>query len=342
MPSSVSEVSTASVSGTSAAPGTSAANGSDAARSGPYASPVDVERFGEYRVRRDPGDERPMYRFEGRISTDGSTPFAAEAGRYHIYSGWFCPWAQRVTIAHALAGLDEVVSVSHVNGRRDARGWAFREQYGPDPVNGFTLLRDAYDATEPDFDGHVSVPTLWDRTTGTVASNQFKTIGIDLATQFGALATPLIETYPVHLAAEIEELDSWIGPGVNWGVYPAAARAPSGAAARSTLLDAFAELEQRLSSSRFLLGEQVTEADIRLYVTLARYDLGANADRTINAGLAEFPNLWAYARDLYSIPAFHDTTDFTTYAAVAAWNAPARRGKDVSNMLSRSLSKAGV
>ncbi len=193
------------------------ASGQPAPPAGPFASPVDTDRFGSYTIRRDPGDQRPLYRFEGRISTDGSTTFAAEAGRYHLYSGWFCPWAQRVTIVHALAGLDDVVSLSYVDFGRDARGWAFRETYGADPVNGFTLLRQAYDATEADFDGHVSVPTLWDRVTGTVASNQFRTMGIDLATQFGALATSLIETYPADLAADIEDLDSWIGPAVNQG-----------------------------------------------------------------------------------------------------------------------------
>ena len=198
--------------------------------------------------------------------------------------------------------------MSYVDGRRDARGWAFRASNGPDPVNGFTLLREAYDATEPGFDGHVSVPTLWDRTTGTVASNQFATIGIDLATQFRAFATPSIDTYPAELAADIEALDRWIGPAVNQGVNAAAADTPAGRAARTALLDAFAELERRLSNDRFLLGERVTEADIRLFVTLVRYDAGANADRTISPGLDTFPNLWAYARDLYAIPAFRSTT----------------------------------
>src|ERR1700749_1620846 len=115
----------------------------------PLASPVDIARYGDYRITHRPAAERPLYRFEGRISTDGSTPFAAAAGRYHVYSGWFCPWAQRGTIVHVLAGLGDVVSVSYVDGRRDARGWAFRGETGPDPVNGFTLLREAYDATEP-------------------------------------------------------------------------------------------------------------------------------------------------------------------------------------------------
>ena len=203
-------------------------------RADAFASAVDTERFGEYRIIQQPDDPRPLYRFEGRISNDGSTPYAAEAGRYHIYSGWFCPWAQRVTIAHALAGLEDVISVSYVDGARDGRGWAFRSTYGPDPVNGFTLLREAYDATEPGFDGHVSVPTLWDRVTGRVVSNQFRTIGIDLATQFGALATPVIDTYPADLADEIEQLDAWIGPNVNKGVHAAAGHGPAAAPARAS------------------------------------------------------------------------------------------------------------
>ena len=196
------------------------------------------------------------YRFEGRISADGSTPFAAEAGRYHIYSGWFCPWAQRVTIVHELAGLQDVVSLSYVDGKRDARGWAFREANGPDPVNGFTLLRQAYDATEPGFDGHVSVPTLWDRTTGTVASNQFKTIGIDLATQFRAFATPSIDTYPAALADRHRGARRLDRTGGQQGRQRRRARAPAGRAARAALLDAFAELDRRLAGDRFLLGEQ--------------------------------------------------------------------------------------
>ena len=295
-------------------------------RRGAFASAVDTERFGEYRIIQQPDDPRPLYRFEGRISNDGSTPYAAEAGRYHIYSGWFCPWAQRVTIAHALAGLEDVISVSYVDGVRDGRGWAFRATYGPDPVNGFTLLRDAYEATEPGFDGHVSVPTLWDRVTGRVVSNQFRTIGIDLATQFGALATTVIDTYPADLADEIEQLDTWIGPNVNKGVHTAASHGPAAAPARALLLDTFHELDLRLGSNRFLLGDRLTEADIRLFVTLVRYDHGANADRSINSGLSAYPNLWAYARDLYAIPAFRDTTDFTTFSALTAWDRPANRG----------------
>jgi putative glutathione S-transferase len=274
-----------------------------------YASPVDTVAYGEYRIRRDPGDTRSLYRFVGRITADGASGFRAEAGRYHIYAGWFCPWAQRVMIQRALNGLEDVVSVSYVDNARDARGWAFRERYGPDPVNGFRLLRDAYDLTEPAFDGHVSVPTLWDRETGQVLSNDFRTIGIDLATQFGAFSNGA-DTYPAVLAAQIDELDRWLGPAVNHGVHATTAEA------RSTLLTAFAELDERLGRTRYLLGTGLTEADVRLWVSLVRHQ----------PGLLDYPNLWAYARDLYQQPAFAETTAFDTFirpgTVLPDWSAP--------------------
>lgn len=280
-----------------------------------YASPVDVATYGGYRIAQTAGDTRPRYRFGGRITADGSSGYAAEADRYHVYSGWFCPWAHRVVLAIELNGLTEVIGVSYVHGERDARGWGFREPTGADPVNGFALLRDAYDRTEPAFDGHVSVPTLWDRATGRIVSNRWDDIGLDLATQFGALATPIIPTYPAALAGKIDELDTWIGPAVNVGVNAAAG---GDADARTALLDAFGRIDAVLGDQRYLVGPVVTEADIRLYVTLIRYDVGANAERTINAGLDEYPNIARYLRDLYEIPAFRDSTRFESFAAPGA------------------------
>lgn len=260
-----------------------------------YASPADTAVHGEYRILR---DHRPLYRFTGRITADGAGGFPAEAGRYHLYAGWFCPWSQRVTIQRALNGLEDVVSVSYVDGERDGRGWAFRETHGPDLVNGFTLLRQAYDATEPGFDGHVSTPTLWDRETGRIVSNDFTGIGLDLATQFGAWGDGT-DTYPEDLRAEIEELDGWIGPAVNRG---------------ADLPGAFARLDELLRGRRYLLGDRVTEADVRLFVSLVRH------------APVGHPALWAYARDLHAQPAFRSTTDFSSFTvpgqALPDWDAP--------------------
>ncbi|SNQ46315.1 Glutathione S-transferase domain protein [Frankia canadensis] len=285
-----------------------------------YASPTDVATYGEYTIRQDPADPRPLYRFAGRLTADGSSGYRAEPGRYHLYSGWFCPWAQRVTLQLALHGLDDVISVSYVDNSRDARGWAFRETNGPDPVNGFLLLRDAYEATEPGFDGHVSVPTLWDRETRRVVSNDFVTLGIDIATQFGAWSTGA-DTYPEHLRVEIAELDAWIGPAINRGAH----RATRDDAARAALLDAFARLDTRLADAHHLVGGQLTEADLRLWVSLVRYR-GRAHDLDRLPPLSDYPNLWAYARRLYQLPAFQATTDVRTFADAAAllpgWNTP--------------------
>jgi putative glutathione S-transferase len=284
-----------------------------------FASAVDTTAHGEYRILR---DGRPLLRFTGRITSDGT--FTAKPFRYHLYGGWFCPWSQRVAITRSLAGLDDYVTMSFVDGQRDGRGWAFRQQYGPDPVNGFTLLREAYEATEDGFDGHVCVPALWDRRTAQLVSNDYSGIGIDLATRFRDIAEPVIDTYPAEHRDEIDELDSWIGPAVNTGVGAAAA---GPGPARDALLEAFDRLDTRLATSRYLVGDTVTQADIRLWVTLVRYDVGANARRTINPGLHVHPHLWSYARALYRLPAFRDTTDFGAFTAPGAdvpdWHSPA-------------------
>ena len=163
------------------------------------ASPVDFATFGDYGAKAPPRADgafvRPVYRFQGRLSADGSTGYPAEAGRYHLYISLACPWAHRSAIVRALLGLEDVVSMSVVDPVRDGRGWAFRDGpgYTPDPVNGFTLLREAYEATEPGYDGHVSVPVLWDKETGRIVSNNFPDLTIDLGTQFGRWASPAFD-----------------------------------------------------------------------------------------------------------------------------------------------------
>ncbi|MGO9218918.1 MAG: hypothetical protein ACLP5E_14340 [Streptosporangiaceae bacterium] len=161
------------------------------------ASPVDFAAFGDYgdfrrkQPRPATGEfARPAYPFRGRITADGSSGYPAVAGRYHLYISWACPWAHRTAIVRQLLGLQEAISLSAVDPVRDGRGWAFREGPGHslDPVNGFSLLREAYEATEPGYDGHISVPVLWDRETGRIVSNNFPDITIDLDTQFGAFS----------------------------------------------------------------------------------------------------------------------------------------------------------
>ena len=171
------------------------------------ASPVDFATYGDYtgqpRFARPPsadGFVRPKYPFQGRITADGSSGFPAEPGRYHLYISWACPWAHRTAIVRELKGLQDVVSLSAVDPVRDGRGWAFREGpgHGPDPVNGFALLSQAYEQTEPGFDGHLSVPVLWDKRAGRIVSNNFPDITLDLATAFRQWSDPALSL--IHIS----------------------------------------------------------------------------------------------------------------------------------------------
>lgn len=277
-----------------------------------YAGPVGVERYGAYSFQAQPDDDRPLYRFRGRLGLDEDLP--AAAGRYHLWSAYACPWAHRAALVVDLAGLGDAVSVSYVDGSRDARGWAFRTSNGPDPVEGFAFLRQAYELTEPGFDGHVSVPAVWDRSRRTIATNDYATLDVDLATRFDAYARDGQLLVPPHLAAEVHRLDRWLAPAVNHGVRTAV-HDPQ---ARAALHQAFRELDLRLGSSRFLLGDRVTLADVRLFVTLVRFDVTVNADRSVHPGLDSLPDLWAYARELFALPAFRRTTDVGAFAHAGA------------------------
>lgn len=300
---------------------------SSAATTHRFASPADTDTHGAYRIATPPSIERPLYRFDQRIGTD----LPATPGRYHLYAGWFCPWAQRVVITLGLAGLtepnnpsspDNIVTLSYVHGDRDGRGWAFREPTGPDPVSGFTVLREAYEATEPGFDGHISVPTLWDREQGRVASNRFDHLDVDLASAFPELRTR--DLYPAQLRERIDELETWLLPALNQGVGAAKTGDP---AATQALADTLAALDELAASSRFLTGDKVTVADARVIPTLLRYDAQSNLPADpIGRALPEYPNLWRYARRVYQLPEVAATTEFSAFtapgAAVPDWSEP--------------------
>jgi glutathione S-transferase/putative glutathione S-transferase len=180
-------------------------------------------------------------------------------------------------------------------------------------VNGFTFLQQAYDATEPGYPGHISVPVLWDRRTHKIVSNNFPDITIDLGTAFDAWGDPDVRLYPEELRAEIDALNDFVYTNVNNGPYVVAAAATQAdyEEARERVVAALERLDERLSASRYLIGDALTEADVRLWPTLARFDLFYNPlARISERRLTDFAHLWAYARDLYQLPAFRDTTDF--------------------------------
>lgn len=260
---------------------------------------------------------RQRSHFADRI---GSAAFPAEAGRYHLYVSLACPWAHRAVIVRALLGLDDVISMSVVDPIRDDRGWAFREGrgHGPDPVNGFDFLRQAYLASDPDFEGRVTVPAVWDRTAGRIATNDFRSLDVQLATAFAPWSTPpapaatTLDLYPEDLREGIDELDERIYRDVNNGVYRAGF-ATTQAAYEEAVTALFArldELDERLAGARYVMGDRLTVADVRLFTTLVRFDPVYVGHFKCNLRrLVDYEHLWPYARDLFQTPGFGDTTD---------------------------------
>ena len=259
---------------------------------------------------------RQAYSIRDRITADGSSGFRAEPGRYHLYVSLACPWAHRAIIVRRLLGLEDVISMSVVDPIRDERGWAFRDGpgYSHDPVNGFHFLSEAYLATDPSYTGRYTVPCIWDRVTQRLVTNNYPDITIDFETQFGAYQCPdAPDLYPVQLRPEIDAVNAVVYEDVNNGVYKAGFATTQ--AAYEEAVDAlFARLdwlEERLGRQRFLVGTQITEADIRLFTTLVRFDAVYNGHFKCNLRrLVDYPNLWGYARDLYQHPGFGDTVNF--------------------------------
>lgn len=296
---------------------------STTARGAREAAPVDFDRYGTIYAPRGGAEPAPQgtqsaYPFRGRISPDG--PFAPASGRYHLYVSLACPFAHRSLIVRALKGLEDAVSISVVDPLRDGRGWAFRS--GPGQTldtagNGFRFLSEAYEAStsEGRYTGRVSVPLLWDKQEHRAVANYYPTITLDLDTQFDQWARhPEVDLYPADLRADIDALDERIGEHVNHGVYHAgfARTQDTYEAGYREVFDTLDELEERLArGGPYLFGDRLTEADVRLWVTLARFDsvyyghFGVNRQR-----LVDFPALWTYARRLHAIPAFSGTTDF--------------------------------
>jgi putative glutathione S-transferase len=259
---------------------------------------------------------RQEYTIRDRFSADGSSGFRAEPGRYHLYVSLACPWAHRSVIVRRLLGLEDVISLSVVDPIRDERGWAFRDGPGHsvDPVNGFAFLSEAYLATDPAYTGRYTVPCIWDRKSRRLVTNNFPDITVDFETQFRAYHAPgAPDLYPESLRAEIDWINGMVYEDVNDGVYRCGFATSQAAYERAfdALFARLDWLEDRLSGQRFLVGRQITEADIRLFPTLVRFDAVYYSHFKCNLRrLVDYSNLWGYARDLYQRPGFGDTVNF--------------------------------
>jgi putative glutathione S-transferase len=253
---------------------------------------------------------RQASRFRGMVSGDGSTPHPAEPGRYHLYVSWACPWAHRTIIARRLTGLEDVVGMSVVDPVRDERGWAFTGGPYTDPVNGFLLLGEAYAATDPGYDGRVSVPVLWDTVARRIVSNESADIVRMMGTGFGGLAGPGADLYPEPLRPAIDALNDRIYDTVNNAVYKAGFTTRQDVYEREVrgLFATLSELDTRLAGRRYLFGDAPVETDWRLFTTLVRLDPVYYIHfKCCLRRLTEFRNLWPYARDLFQRPGIADT-----------------------------------
>jgi putative glutathione S-transferase len=252
---------------------------------------------------------------QDRITVDGRDGWPVEPGRYRLVVSRACPWASRAVVVRRLLGLEDAISMAVCGPTHDERSWTF-DLYpgGRDPVLGYERLQEAFFARFPDYPKGITVPAIVDVPSGKVVTNDFPQMTIDLSLEWTAYhreGAP--DLYPEKWRDEIDEVSSWIYTDVNNGVYRCgfAGRQSSYDRAYDRLFAALDRLEERLTQRRYLVGDHITEADVRLFTTLVRFDPVYHGHFKCNREkLSEMPVLWAYARDLFQTPGFGDTVDF--------------------------------
>ena len=251
--------------------------------------------------------------FHHAVSADPAAPFPAAAGRYHLYISHACPWAHRTLITRALKGLEAAVGVSVVHWLLDDRGWNFDPGDGvvPDPNEGVALLRELYHRADPDHAGRITVPVLWDRERRTIVNNESSEIIRFLDGPMSAFADrPDLRLSPPELLDEIDAVNGPIYDKVNNGVYKCGFADGQAAYdhALKALFDHLEVLEARLGRQRWLVGDRFTEADVRLFTTLVRFDpVYTTHFKCSRKRLVDFDNLWAYTREIAQCPPVRDT-----------------------------------
>src|SRR5216110_92866 len=285
--------------------------------------PTEQTKSGEF--------QRQQDAFRDWVSNDGSTPYPAAAGRYHLYVSLACPWASRTVIFRKLKGLEEAIGMTVVDPIRDEKGWAFRDpdkkwddtRHGgqaeviapsTDPINGFHYLSEAYAATDPKFDSRVTVPVLWDKETKKIVNNCEDDICRMFNNVFNDFAKNKdIDLFPKEIEAEHAKLSSFLYDNVNNGVYRAgfATRQRPYEIACRRVFEALDQLEERLSKSRYLFDGRIVEADWRLFCTLIRFDAVYHGHFKCNLRrIIDYPNLQGYLLDLYQHPGIAETVNF--------------------------------
>ncbi|XP_037453571.1 glutathionyl-hydroquinone reductase YqjG-like [Triticum dicoccoides] len=270
--------------------------------------------------------DRTPSTFRSFVSRDASARFPAVAGRYHLYVSYACPWASRCLAYLKLKGLDHAISFSSVKPifertreSDDHLGWVFPATAdevpgaGPDPFNGAKSVRDLYEIASTNYTGKPTVPVLWDKQLKTVVNNESSEIIRMLNAEFNDIAeNPGLDLNPAHLQASIDEVNGLVYDAINNGVYKCGFAKKQGPydEAVTTLYDALDKCEEILGKQRYMCGNQLTEADVRLFVTLIRFDEVYAVHFKCNKKLLrEYPNLFNYTKDIYQIPGINSTVN---------------------------------
>ncbi|UDE96312.1 glutathione S-transferase family protein [Carnobacterium viridans] len=252
---------------------------------------------------------------DGSAGPTGKAGFKAEPGRYHLYVALACPWANRALIMRKLKGLEEMISVSVVNPLMAENGWTFDAEEGviPDPVIDAEYVYELYTHVEPNYSGRVTVPLLYDLKQNKIVNNESSEIMRMLNSAFNEVGAKEGDYYPEALRPEIDEINEKVYHAVNNGVYKAGF-ATKQEVYQEEVMNLFAaldELEERLEENRYLVGEQITEADWRLFTTLIRFDSVYHGHFKCNIKrITEYKNLWRYTRELYNWPGIAETVNF--------------------------------
>ena len=255
---------------------------------------------------------RPTSQFRSRVGRDRDAAYPAEPGRYHLFIAPSCPWAHRTAIARRVKGLDEIVGLTLADLPR-SEGWT--SSTGLDdlqPVAGQFHLHRLYTAAQPDYTGRATVPVLWDRRTRRIVNNESAEILRIFNSGFTGLAADTIDLYPAPLRAEIDQVNEFVYEHINNGVYRSgfAKSQEAYAPACRKVFSGLDQLELRLADQRYLVGNRLTEADLRLFPTLVRFDAVYYSHFKCNLRrLEDYPHLSGYLRDLYARPGFGDTVD---------------------------------
>jgi putative glutathione S-transferase len=252
--------------------------------------------------------------FRNRVTADGSSGFPAEAGRYHLYVAWACPWAHRTAIMRRLKGLEDVIGLSAVGSFMGEDGWAFYDEPGviPDTVNGAYYLREVYTKADPGYTGRVTTPVLWDKGRETIVNNESREIVRMLDTEFGEFGTTDADFLPEDLRDDIDATIDAIYEPINNGVYRSGFATSQEAydEAVTGVFDALDHWEEVLSDRRYLCGDRITEADWCLFPTLVRFDSVYHGHFKCNLRrIVDYPNLWGYTKDLYQQPSVAETVN---------------------------------